>query len=261
MRTPLLLLVGLLIVAIPGCDSTSEDNDGGTESTDQGTIDDEAETEDAEQDEDADQPDGESTTGPLDEQTREQALLDPSLVTDQAPDEYQILFETTKGDFTVAVDRQWGPGGADRLYNLARIGFFDDVAFFRVIDGFMAQFGLHGDPEVNAAWRSATISDDEVTRSNKRGKLTFATSGPDSRTTQIFINFSNNTNLDGMGFAPIGEVIDGMDVVDSLYDGYGEGAPQGDGPSQQRIQMEGNDYLRDQFENLDYVERVSIVDP
>lgn len=187
-------------------------------------------------------------------------LYNPELATDEAPEEYEIRFTTTQGEFTVAVDRQWAPHGADRLYHLVNIGFFEDVAFFRVIENFMAQFGLHGEPEVNAAWRNAEIPDDEVTRSNKRGKLTFATRGPDSRTTQLFINLTDNANLDDMGFSPVGEVADGMDVVDQLYDGYGEGAPRGQGPAQQRIQQQGNDYLRENFERLDYVESAVVVD-
>lgn len=267
MRIPFLIILLVSSLAVFGCDSdtAADSNNGGTEATDEGTAEQDGDetaqdTDEADDADEAGDPDAASDLEALDEDTRQAALLDPSLVTDEAPEEYQILFETTQGDFTVAVDRQWGPNGADRLFNLVRIGFFDDVAFFRVIEGFMGQFGLHGDPEVNAAWRNADIPDDEVLRSNTRGKLTFATRGPNTRTTQLFINLGNNVTLDSQGFTPIGEVVDGMDVVDSLYDGYGEGAPQGDGPSQQRIQSEGNEYLRAEFEDLDYVERAILID-
>jgi peptidyl-prolyl cis-trans isomerase A (cyclophilin A) len=123
----------------------------------------------------------------------------------------------------------------------------------------MAQFGLHGEPEINTTWRAARIPDDAVVKSNTRGMLTFATAGPNTRTTQLFINFKNNHRLDGMGFAPFGEVVQGMDIVDKIYSGYGEGAPRGRGPDQGRIQREGNRYLRADFPKLDYIKRVSIV--
>ena len=236
--------LAVCIILIAGCDSPPDeqaDEPPGTEATE---AEEQLEAEQLEE---------------LDEETRQAALLDPELVTDQAPDDFQVAFETTRGEFVVDVDRQWAPHGADRLFNLVRIGYYDDVAFFRVIDNFMAQFGIHDDPEVNDTWRRAEIPDDEVARSNERGTLTFATRGPDTRTTQLFVNLNDNPDLDDQGFSPVGEVAEGMDVVDSLYSGYGEGAPQGDGPSQQRIQQEGNDYLRDEFEDLDWVESASIV--
>lgn len=179
----------------------------------------------------------------------------------QAPDVYQAKFETSKGDFVIEVHREWAPRGADRFYNLVKYGFFDDVRFFRAIEGFMVQFGIHGDPQVMDKWRDANIQDDPVVQSNKRGFITFATSGPDSRSTQVFINFADNSNLDSMGFAPFGKVIEGMDVVDSLHTGYGEGAPQGRGPDQGRIQYEGNEYLKRDFPKLDYVKKATIVEP
>ncbi len=188
------------------------------------------------------------------------ALLDPSLATETAPASYKARFDTTKGEFVVEVTRDWAPVGADRFYNLVKIGFFDDVAFFRVVDGFMVQFGLSGYPQVNSKWRPAKIKDDPVTQKNTRAMVTFATSGPDSRTTQVFINFvDENVKLDSMGFAPFGTVVTGMDVVDTLYKGYGEGAPRGKGPSQGRIQSEGNTYLKASFDKLDYVKKASIV--
>lgn len=189
-------------------------------------------------------------------------LLDPASaeLNARAPESFRVRFETTRGEFTVAVHREWAPQGADRFYNLVRAGFYDDVRFFRVLSGFVAQFGISGDPSVSAAWRTATIPDDPVSESNTRGRLTFATSGPDSRTTQLFINYADNSQLDDMGFAPIGEVVEGMEVVDSLYAGYGEGAPRGQGPDQGRIQAQGNDYLRESFPSLDHIIEATIVD-
>jgi len=181
------------------------------------------------------------------------ALADPALATATAPETYRVRFDTTKGPFVVEVHRAWAPRGADRFYNLVRAGYYDDVAFFRVVSNFMVQFGINGDPRVNAAWRDARISDDPVRQANVRGMVTFATSGPDSRTTQVFINFKDNSRLDGMGFAPFGKVVQGLSVVDSLYSGYGEGAPRGMGPDQGRAQGEGNVYLRSSFPRLDYV--------
>lgn len=187
------------------------------------------------------------------------AYADPSKLTAQAPDNFKAVFNTTKGKFTIEVTRSLAPNGADRFYNLAKSGFFTDIAFFRVISGFMCQFGIHGDPPIAAKWRDANIPDDPVKGSNTRGAITFATAGPNTRTTQLFINFGNNVNLDGMGFAPFGKVTDGMDVVDKIYSGYGEGAPSGSGPDQQRIQMEGNDYLKKEFPKLDYIKSVSVI--
>lgn len=176
-----------------------------------------------------------------------------------APDSFRVRFETSAGDFTVLVRRAWAPNGADRFYNLVRHGFYDGVHFFRVLEGFVAQFGIHGDPEVSAAWRDATIPDDPVVAGNERGTLTFATRGANSRTTQLFINYGDNSQLDAMGFAPIGEVVEGMEVVDRLYAGYGEGPPRGGGPDQAKIQEEGNAYLETSFPRLDHVERATVV--
>lgn len=196
----------------------------------------------------------------------QRSMPEPTTRTDaetkqRSPDVFKIQFETTKGPFVVQVTRDWAPRGADRLYNLVSIGYFKEVAFFRVIDRFMVQFGIHGDPAVNRKWRMAGIRDDVVKKSNKRGMLTFATSGPDSRTTQMFINFNDNDGLDGQGFSPVGQVIQGMSVVDSLYKGYGEGAPSGRGPDQGRIQEEGNAYLKAEFPKMDYIKSASIDAP
>lgn len=170
-----------------------------------------------------------------------------------APDMYRARFETSAGDFVVEVHRAWAPNGADRFYNLVNNGYYDGVRFFRVIDGFMAQFGMHADPLVTAQWRVATLPDDPVVESNTRGRVTFAmTNQPNSRTTQVFINFGDNVNLDGMGFAPIGEIVEGMEAVDAIHSGYGEA------PSQTQIQALGNEYLERQFPDLDYVIRATI---
>jgi len=177
---------------------------------------------------------------------------------EQAPPTYKVRFDTSKGPFVVQVTRAWAPQGADRFYSLVKSGFFDDVRFFRVISGFMVQFGINGDPRIAAPWRSATIKDDPVKQSNKRGTITFATAGPDSRTSQVFINFADNSPLDRQGFSPFGQVTSGMSVVDALYSGYGEGAPSGRGPEQGRIQREGNAYLKKDFPNLDYVKKATI---
>jgi peptidyl-prolyl cis-trans isomerase A (cyclophilin A) len=183
----------------------------------------------------------------------------PAALTATAPDTYKVEFDTTKGNFTVEVTRALAPNGADRFYNLVRSGFFSDVAFFRVIPGFMCQFGIHGDPAVSAKWREANITDDPVKGSNTRGAVTFATAGPNTRTTQLFINFGDNTGLDAQGFSPFGKVSEGMDVVDKINSEYGEGAPNGAGPDQGRIQTEGNTYLKKDFPNLDYIKSASVI--
>jgi peptidyl-prolyl cis-trans isomerase A (cyclophilin A) len=187
------------------------------------------------------------------------ALLNPALATAKAPEQFKVKFETTKGDVVLQVNRSWAPRGADRFYNLVRIGYYNDAAFFRVIDGFMAQFGIHGDPKVNEKWDPASISDDPVKESNLRGAISFATAGPDTRTTQLFINYGDNRQLDQAGFAPFAKVVQGMEVVDAFYKDYGEGAPRGGGPSQGLLQSQGNSYLRTQFPKLDYIKRASVV--
>jgi peptidyl-prolyl cis-trans isomerase A (cyclophilin A) len=185
---------------------------------------------------------------------------DPAELNQPAPAKFQVKFETSKGDFVVEVYRDWSPHGADRLYYLAKNGFYDDARFFRVIDGFMAQFGYHGDPKVIQAWQNLTIPNDLVKQSNLPGYVSFAKSQlPNSRTTQLFINYVDNSRLDSYGFSPVGKVIEGMDVVDNLYSGYGEGAPQGRGPSQQMIQQSGNEYLNKNFPNLDYIKKTRIL--
>lgn len=166
------------------------------------------------------------------------ALLNPGFATAVAPDIYRARFVTTRGDFVVEVRRDLAPHGADRFYNLVRIGFYDGTRFFRAIDGFMVQWGIPGDPAVASAWHDATIADDPNKRTNGRGTISFAkTASPDSATTQVFVNYGDNGRLDMMHFSPFGEVVEGMAALDALYKGYGEK------PSQSRIQSEGDAYL------------------
>jgi peptidyl-prolyl cis-trans isomerase A (cyclophilin A) len=185
-------------------------------------------------------------------------LANPAALVEKAPATFKARFDTSKGTFVVEVHRDWAPNGADRFYNLVKNGFFDNVRFFRVISGFMVQFGIHGDPAVMKHWRVARIRDDQVRQSNTLGTITFATSGPNTRTTQVFINFGNNAGLDNQGFAPFGKVVSGMKVVDALYAGYGEGAPSGRGPDQARLQMEGNAYLAKDFPRMDYIKKATL---
>ncbi len=183
-----------------------------------------------------------------------EALRRPDATLDQVgPDSFRLAVVTSRGPFEVLVRRDWSPRGADRLFWLASRHYYDGVRFFRVLPGFVAQFGLHGDSAVNAAWRGRRISDDSVRVTNQRGTLTFATGGPNTRTTQLFINYRDNARLDRMGFSPVGQVVAGMAVVDSLYGGYGEGAPRGQGPDQGRITREGNRYLAAEFPRLDSI--------
>ena len=191
--------------------------------------------------------------------TASPGFTDPAKLTGPAPETFKAQFDTTRGKFTIEVTRSLSPNGADRFYNLVHSGYFKDVAFFRVIPGFMCQFGIHGDPGVSAKWRAAAIADDPVKGSNTRGTITFATAGPNTRTTQLFINFADNINLNGMGFSPFGKVTEGMDVVDKINGEYGEGAPRGGGPNQGRVQAEGNTYLKKDFPNLDYIKSATIV--
>lgn len=179
--------------------------------------------------------------------------------TDQtAPDKFAVVLETTKGDIVIDVERAWAPKGADRFYSLVKAGYYTDVAFFRVIEGFMAQVGIHGEPAMNTIWRQRRIQDDpKGVKSNTRGLVSFATAGPNTRTVQFFINFGDNNRLDGMGFTPFGKVRD-MKPVDALYSGYGEGAPRGKGPFQGRLQQEGNPYLKKEFPEMDYIKKARI---
>jgi len=190
------------------------------------------------------------------------ALLHPALLKARAPDVYEVKFATTKGDFVVHVTRAWAPLGADRFYNLVKHGFFTNASFFRVVPGFVVQFGISADPKISALWDNADIKDDPVHGSNKPGTVTFATGGPNTRTTQVFINLRDNSNLDGMGFAPIGEVTSGMDVVTNLYSGYGD-LPEmgGRGPSEEAISKGGQGYLEKNFPMLDRITSATMTSP
>ena len=192
------------------------------------------------------------------------SLKDPASLKETAPATFKVNFDTSAGAFVLEVRRALAPNGADRFYNLVKNGYYDNVRFFRVIPNFMVQFGINGDPALNTAWRNARIPRDPVKASNKRGMITFAMGGgpqgPDTRTTQVFINFRDNANLDASGFAPFGEVVSGMDVVDKIFP-IGEGAPSGPGPDQGRTQAEGNAYLTKEFPKLDYVKKATIAAP
>ena len=187
------------------------------------------------------------------------SLNDPSSLTAKAPALYKVKFTTTKGSIVVQVNREWSPLGADRFYNLVKNGFYTDASFFRVVPGFVVQFGFNAKPAISQVWQNATIKDDPVVQSNKRGSLSFATAGPNTRTTQVFINLADNTALDSRGFSPFGEVIEGMATVDQLYSGYGDGPPRGSGPEQQRIDAEGKAYLDKSFPRLDSIKSAVVM--
>ncbi len=188
------------------------------------------------------------------------ALLHPAELKAKAPDVYEATFTTTKGDFVVQVTRSWAPNEADRFYNLVKHGYFNGVEFFRVVPGFVVQFGLTGNPAVNKAWENANIKDDPVTQTNAEGTITFAQTGsPNSRSTQVFINLGGNGGLDhsGQGFAPFGQITSGMDVVKSLYGGYADGPTN----HQDEITNQGNAYLEKNFPKLDSIKTAKITSP
>lgn len=176
-----------------------------------------------------------------------------SSATPAAPDSFRVAFQTSRGPFTIAVSRALSPHGADRFYQLVTSGYFTDVRFFRVVPGFVAQFGLNGDPKVNGEWANNTIPDDPVATTNAKGTLVFATAGPNTRSNQLFLNLADNGRLDAMGFSPFGKVVDGIDIVAAIYSGYGEAPDQG------RIGAEGNAYLTTAFPKLDYITSATIV--
>jgi len=192
----------------------------------------------------------------------DRALLRPAPLKDTAPETYQVKFTTTRGEFTVTVHRAWAPNGADRFYNLVKHHFFDSASFFRVHPGFIVQFGISAYPQVSAAWTNATIKDDPVKESNKMDFVTFATAGPNTRTTQLFINLVDNSRLDKSGFAPFGKVTEGHNVVEMLYDSYGE-IPEmgGSGPSPGKIEAEGKPYLDQNFPKLDSIKTTTLIGP
>ena len=180
-------------------------------------------------------------------------LRNPAALKETAPAMYKAKFDTSKGEFVIEVHRDWAPNGADRFYNLVKNGFYDDTRFFRVIPGFMMQFGLNGNPAVQGVWTNARIPPDPVKEDNARGTVSFAMAGtPDTRTTQVFINFGANGALNRQGFAPFGRVISGMDIVDKIYSAYGES------PNQQQIRTQGNAYLNQNFPRLDFIRKATI---
>jgi peptidyl-prolyl cis-trans isomerase A (cyclophilin A) len=182
-------------------------------------------------------------------------LTAPAKLNAKAPESFKARFDTTQGTFVIEVHREWSPNGADRFYNLVKNGYFDGVKFFRVVPGFVVQWGIHGDPAIATTWLKATIPDDPVKESNKRGFVTFAKSGaPNSRSVQLFINLVDNIRLDAMGFAPFGMVLEGMDVVDKLYGGYSENLTKLQG----RIAEEGNAFLEKNYPELDAIKKASI---
>ena len=188
------------------------------------------------------------------------SLKNPASLKEQAPATYKVRFDTSAGVFVVQVTRDWAPLGADRFYNLVKNGYYDDVRFFRAISGFMVQFGISGDPALNTVWRNARLGVDPVKQGNKPMRISYAMGGtPDTRTTQVFINYRDNSaSLDKLGFASFGEVVEGQDVVNKIFTGYGEGAPRGSGPEQGRLQAEGNAYLKKEFPKLDYIKKATI---
>ncbi len=185
-------------------------------------------------------------------------LLNPAALTAKAPEMFKVTLDTSKGPIVIEVHREWAPIGADRFYNLVRNGFYNNVRFFRVLQGFMAQFGMSGTPAVQKAWggNAANLKDDPVKQSNKRGYVTFANAGANSRSTQLFINLVDNTFLDpeAMHFAPFGQVVEGMEVADMLYTGYG----RTNVPDQGRITDEGNTYLIKEYPKLDFIKTATI---
>lgn len=189
------------------------------------------------------------------------ALLHPAMLRVKAPDEFQAKFETTKGDFVIEATRAWAPNGVDRFYNMVKHGYFTGVSFYRVVPKFIVQFGLSPDPRINEAFDKASIKDDPVKEHNVAGSVTYAMGGPNTRSNQLFINFGDNSSqLDGMGFAPIGKVISGMDVVNNLYSGYGEIADLGGtGPNQTRVNQGGKAYLEKNFPKLDSIKGATII--
>lgn len=207
-------------------------------------------------------PEADSVLGTVTRPPPPPALLDPGLANARAPEEFRVRFETTAGDFVVELHRDWAPRGVDRFYNLVRIGFYDGARFFRVGKGAVAQFGIHGDPRVSAAWSEAWIADDPVEESNERGRIAFAgyPDEPNTRSTQLFINLRDNPHFDEMGFAPIGEIVEGMDAADAIFSGYGEVVPHNEnGPNPRLILKEGNAYLDREFPELDVIQRARIV--
>ena len=189
------------------------------------------------------------------EKNQRAALKDPAQAKEQAPESFKVKFETTKGSFVVEVTRAWSPLGADRFYNLAKSGYFDGIRFFRVVPNFVVQFGIHGEPSVSSAWKDAKVQDDPVKESNKKGTITYAKAGPNTRTTQVFINLKDNGSLDAQGFSPFGRIVEGMEVVEKLNGEYGDSITGLQG----QIYAQGNVFLAQRAPNLDSIKTASLV--
>ena len=177
-----------------------------------------------------------------------------------APAEFKVKLETTKGDIVLKITRDWAPKGADHFHALVKAGYYDECRFYRVLPKYIAQFGINGAPAVSAKAKETPIDDDPVKQKNTRGRLTFAKGGPNTRTTNLFLNLKDNSSLDALGFAPIGEVVEGLEIADQLFSGYGDGAPKGRGPNQKKIYEQGNDWLQKDFKDLDFVKTAKILD-
>lgn len=196
-----------------------------------------------------------------DQELRRDPLLRADTYDQTAPARFRVRLETSIGDVVIDVQRSWAPIGADRFYSLVRGGYYDDTRIYRVLDGFMAQFGLNGNPYVNQVWKSEFLVDDPVRETNARGRVAFAKGGRHTRTTEVFISFKDNGPLDAQGFAPFGEVVEGMDVVDAFYAAYGDGPPRGTGPYQAMAAARGNEYLDADFPELTRILRATIESP
>ena len=252
MLVPAMFLAG--VVLVPACSGGSGD---------QAQNENQAQTQTQAQNQTQTPAENQTQTTPPAETQAAGPLMNPRSpeMNQTAPATFKARFQTSKGDFVIEAHRDWAPQGVDRFYNLVKNGFYDDVRFFRVLKGFMAQFGISGDPRVSSVWREAKIADDPVKQKNTPGMVSYAMAGPGTRTTQLFINYNDNSGpLDPKGFAPIGQVVEGMEVVQNLYGDYGEGAPRGQGPDQGMIQTQGNEYLKADFPNLDYVIKATIVE-
>lgn len=260
------LLALALLGALPACnqgDTQSGAQGGGTAQTSAQADQSEA----ADQEHPADEHGGSGHGEAMEQTAAEEAVTEESgnplmkpnskELNMQAPATFKAKFETSKGSFVISVTRDWAPIGADRFFNLVRNGFYDDQRFFRVVPGFVVQWGIHGDPQISRFWDDATIKDDPVKASNKRGFITYAKTGmPNSRSTQLFINFGDNARLDTMGFAPFGQVTEGMEIVEKLYSGYQEQPTSLQG----EMVAKGNAFLAEKFPNLDYIKKASIIE-
>lgn len=187
------------------------------------------------------------------------AALLVSLQDAKTPAEFKVKLETSKGDIVVKFVRDWAPKGVDRVHELVKAGYYDDCRFYRVMPKYIAQFGINGTPATAMKWKELTIDDDPVKQKNTRGRVVFAKGGPNTRTTNLFINLKDNTSLDGDGFAPVGEVVEGMDIADQLFVS-GDGAPKGRGPSQKKLYEQGNAWLQKDYKDLDFIKTAKVID-